>query len=327
MFGLNVVLAAAAIAGTLRFVPESADPKVPRVDIGGAILAVLGMVALVYSIIEAPTEGWTSVRTLAGLAGGVVILAGFVAWELHRRAPLLDPRIFAQPNLAAGSLSIFAQFFALFGLIFIVLQYLQLIRGDSALLSAVSMLPMAAFLIPCARLAPALVARLGARTVCTAGLILIAGALVILAQLTAASGYWLLAVGLIPLGAGMGLATTPATSGITSALPAAKQGVGSALNDLSRETGGAVGIAVLASVLTATYQSHLSLAHVPAAEAGRARSSVAIATRLGGTVTAHAQTAFTDGMHVALLIAAGVVAAAAVTVTLLMRQAAPQAQR
>ena len=123
------------------------------------------------------------------------------------------------------------------------------------------------------------------------------------------------------------MATTPATSGITSALPAAKQGVGSAINDLSRETGGAVGIAVLASVLTATYQSHLSLAHVPAAQASRARSSVAIATRLGGAVTAHAQTAFTDGMHVALLIAAGVVAAAAITVALLMRQAAPQAGR
>jgi hypothetical protein len=124
----------------------------------------------------------------------------------------------------------------------------------------------------------------------------------------------------------MGLATTLATSGITSARPAAKQGVGSALNDLSRETGGAVGVAVLASVLTATYQSHLSLAGVPAAEAGRARSSVAIAARLGGTVTAHAQTAFADGMHAALLIAAGIVAVAAVTVALLMRQAAPQAQ-
>jgi Major Facilitator Superfamily len=324
VFGLNVVLAAAAIAGAVRFVPESADPKAPRVDVGGAILAALGMVALVYSIIEAPTEGWASVRTLAGLGGGVVILVGFVAWELRRRAPLLDPRIFAQRSLAAGSLSIFVQFFALFGFIFIVLQYLQLIRGDSGLLSAVSMLPMAAFLMSCARLAPAFVARLGARTVCAAGLVLIAAGLVVLAQLTAASGYWLLLVGLIPLGAGMGLATTPATSGITSALPAAKQGVGSAINDLSRETGGAVGIAVLASVLTATYQSHLSLAHVPAAEAGRARSSVAIAARLGGTVTAHAQTAFTDGMHVALLIAAGVVAVAAVTVALLMRQAAAQ---
>jgi len=327
VFGLNVVLASAAIAGTVRFVPESADPGAPRVDISGAILSVAGMVVLVYSVIEAPSQGWASVRTLAGLAAGVAILAGFVAWELRRRAPLLDPRIFARRSLAAGSVSIFVQFFALFGFIFIVLQYLQLIRGDSGLLSAVSMLPMAAALLPSARLAPVLVARLGARAACAAGLALIAAALAVLAQLTAASGYWLLAAGLIPLGAGMGLAMTPATSGITAALPAAQQGVGSALNDLSRETGGAVGIAVLASVLTATYQSHLNLARLPAAEAGSARSSVAVAVHLGGTVTAHAQTAFADGMHLALLIAAGIVAVAAITVGALLRQSAPLAQR
>ena len=125
----------------------------------------------------------------------------------------------------------------------------------------------------------------------------------------------------------MGLAMTPATSGITSALPATQQGVGSALNDLSRETGGAVGIAVLASILTATYQSHLSQAHLPAAEAVRARASVAAATRLGGTVTWHAQAAFADGMHLALLIAAGIVAATAITVAVLMRQGAPLTRR
>ena len=319
VFGLNVVLAGAAIVGTIRFVPESADPETPRVDVIGAILSVLGIVALVYSIIEAPDQGWGSARTLAGLAAGAVILVGFIAWEWRRRAPLLDPRVFARRGLAAGSLSIFVQFFALFGFIFIVLQYLQLIRGDSGLVSAVSMLPMAATLLPAARLAPALVARLGARKVCATGLALIAAAMAVLSQLTPASGYWLLAVGLVVLGAGMGLATTPATSGITAALPAAQQGVGSALNDLSRETGGAVGIAVLASVLTATYKSHLSLAHVPAAQAAAARSSVAVATHLGGTVAAQAQTAFADGMQLALLITAGLVAVAAVTVALLMR--------
>ena len=193
VFGLNVVLAAAAIAGTVRFVPESADPDTPRLDLGGALLAVLGLVALVYSIIEAPTQGWTSVRTLAGLAAGLVILAGFVAWELRRRAPMIDPRVFARPALAAGSLSIFVQFFAFFGFIFIVLQYLQLIRGDSGLVSAVSMLPMAAVMLPTSRLAPALVARLGTRAACAAGLALMATGLVVLSQLTATSGYWLLA--------------------------------------------------------------------------------------------------------------------------------------
>jgi hypothetical protein len=280
---------------------------------------VIGLVALVYSIIEAPDQGWTSARTLAGLGAGVVVLAGFVAWERHRRHPMLDPRVFARRGLAAGSLSVFVQFFALFGFIFIVLQYLQLIRGDSGLVSALSMLPMAAAMQPAAQLSPALAARFGARAACAAGLALIAAALLILSQLDATSGYWLLAVGLIPLGAGLGLAMPPATSGITAALPASQQGVGSALNDLSRETGGAVGIAVLASVLTAVYSSHLHLTGLPAAQAGAARSSVAVAARLGGAAAAQAQTAFADGMHLALFIAAGIVAVAAIAVVILLR--------
>jgi hypothetical protein len=154
--------------------------------------------------------------------------------------------------------------------------------------------------------------------VSVAGLVLIGAALIILAQLAPASGYWLLAVGLLPLGAGMGLTMPPATSGITSALPAAQQGVGSALNDLSREVGGAVGIAVLASVLTAAYQSHLRLPRLPAAVAGKARSSVAVATHLGGDVAGRAQVAFASGMHLALLVAAGLVIAAAVAVAALL---------
>jgi len=284
VFGLNVVLAAVALIGTFRFVPESADPHAPRLDVSGAVLAVAGMVALVYSIIEAPSHGWLSARTLAGLGGGIAILAGFVLFEMRRRHPLLDPRVFARRGLSAGSL------------------------------------PMAAAMMPAARLAPALVARIGARITCTAGLVTMAAALVVLAQLTGSSSYWLVAVGLIPLGAGMGLAMTPATSGITSALPAAQQGVGSAINDLSREVGGAVGIAVLASILTSTYQSHLHLSrHLPAAEAGQARASVALASHMGGAVAAQAHTAFADGLHLALLIAAGIVIAAAIGVATLLR--------
>lgn len=326
VFGLNVVLAAIAIAGTIWFVPESADASTPRLDVSGAVLAVIGLVALVYSIIQAPSQGWLSARTLAGLAAGVAVLAGFVAWELRRHNPLLDPRVFARRALAAGSLSVFVQFFGLFGFIFIVLQYLQLIRGDSGLISAVSMLPMAAALMPSARLAPALVARLGARTVCAGGLALIAAAMIVLSRLTPASGYWLLAAGLVPLGVGMGLAMTPATSGITSALPPARQGVASALNDLSREVGGAVGIATLASILTASYQSHLHLAHLPAADVAMARSSVAVAVRLGGAAATQADSAFADGLRLALLVSAGIVLAAAVAVALLLgehRAAAP----
>jgi EmrB/QacA subfamily drug resistance transporter len=319
VFGLNVVLAVAAIAGTLGVVPESADAGAPRIDVSGAMLAVLGLVALVYSIIEAPGQGWLSVRTLAGLAAGAAILACFVGWELRRRAPLIDPRVFAHPGLAAGSLSVFVQFFALFGFIFIVLQYLQFVRGHSALVSAVYCLPMSAAMLPASRLAPGLAARLGSRIVCTGGLALIGAGLIVLAQLTSDSGYWVLAAGIIPLGAGMGLAMPLATSGITAALPPARQGVASALNDLSREVGGAVGIATLASVLTVIYQSHLRLAGVPAGQASMARSSVAAAVRAGGSVAASAESAFTDGLHLALLISAGIFFATAVVVAATLR--------
>jgi EmrB/QacA subfamily drug resistance transporter len=319
VFAVNVILAVAATVGTVRVVPESADPNAPRLDLAGAIIAVTGMVALVFSIVEAPDYGWASARTLIGIMAGLLVLAGFAGWELTRRAPLLDPRVFRHRRLAAGTISIFVQFLAFFGFIFVVLQYLQLVRGDTAIVSAVSMLPMAAALLPAARLAPRVVARLGARAVSVTGLLLIGAGLVILAQMDAHSGYgWLLA-GLVPLGVGMGAAMTPATTAITEALPAAQQGVGSAVNDLARELGGAVGIAVIGSTLTATYRSHLRLPGLPAAVAGRARDSLAVAVHAGGPVATQASTAFTDGLHAALLVGAGASVAAAVAVALLLR--------
>lgn len=320
VFALNVVLAVAAIIGTVRAVPESADDNAPRLDLVGAIIAVIGMVALVFSVVEAPDYGWASARTLIGITTGLVVLAGFVLWELTRSAPLLDPRIFRHRRLAAGTLSIFVQFLAFFGFIFVVLQYLQLVRGDTAIVSAVSMLPMAAAMMPTARLAPRLIARFSARTVCLTGLVLISAGLVILAQLEVSSGYgWLLA-GLVPLGVGMGAAMTPATTAITEALPASQQGVGSAINDLARELGGAVGIAVIGSTLTATYRNHLTLPGLPASVVGQARNSFAVAAHLGGRVATQASIAFTDGLRIALLVGAGFALLAAIAVALLLRR-------
>jgi EmrB/QacA subfamily drug resistance transporter len=319
VFALNVILAVAAIVGTLHFVPESADTDTPRLDVGGAVLAVAGLVALVFSVIEAPEVGWISARTLVGLAVAAVVLAGFVAWELTRQNPMLDPRILRHPRLAAGSLSIFVQFFSFFGYMFIALQYLQIVRGDSPILAAVSVLPMVATMLPVTRAAARLVPRFGARRVCVAGLALIAAGLLILSQLDASSSYWILLAGMIPLGAGMGAAMTPATSAITEALPAARQGVGSALNDLCREVGGALGIAVIGSILDAGYRANLNLPGLPAAVSDKARGSFAVASRLGPAVMTEAQGAFVDGMHVALLAAAIAAGAAATAVAVLLK--------
>jgi MFS family permease len=325
VFGLNVVLALVALAATLRVVPESADPDAPRVDLVGAALAVVALVAIVYSVIEAPEAGWLSRATLAGLALGFVALVVFVLVELRTQHPLLDPRIFLNRPLAAGSLSIFVQFFAFFGFTFVILQYLQLLRGDSPLLASVSVLPLAATLMPTARLAPALVARSSARVVCSSGLVLVAAGLAVISQLDASSPYAILALGLVLLGAGMGAAMTPATAAITEALPSAQQGVGSALNDLSRELGGAIGIAVVGTVLANVYRNSLDLTGVPAPLAAHARGSFAVASQLGPRVAQHAASAFSSGMQAALLVAAAAALGAAVAVVALLGRRTTQA--
>ena len=318
VFGLNVVLAAVAIVGTLRVVPESADPDAAHLDCVGALISFVGLGALVYSIIEAPTNGWSSARTLTGVALGLVVLVGFVLWELGRREPLLDPRLFRHRGFAAGTLSILLQFFAFFGFIFLVLQYLQLVLGDSPLVAALSLVPMAAGMMPSARvLAPRLVARAGAGPASGLGLLLAALALLWLSRLGADASHWPLLVGLVPLGAGMGLAMTPATAAITDALPREKQGIGSAVNDLARELGGALGIAVLGSVLQSVYRSNLELGGLSGPAADQARASLASALHLGPQTAASAQLAFMEGTQTAFLVGCGVLVLAALAVALL----------
>ena len=321
VFAVNVVLAAAAIVGTLRVVPESADPDAPRLDRTGAVIALVSLGALVYSIIEAPTRGWTDLWTIAGLAAGLIGLAGFVVVESRRAEPLLDPRLFTYRGFAAGTVTITVQFFAFFGFIFLLLQYLQLVLADSPLEASLSLVPLALGLMPTARLlAPRLAERIGTARTSTLGLLIAAAAFGWLSTtLDAGSSYWPLLVGLVPLGMGMALAMTPATAAITDALPREKQGVGSAMNDLARELGGALGIAVLGSVLQSVYRTNLDVSGLPEPAAEQARSSLALAAHLGPQVAASAQTAFVDGLHVALVVGAGALVVAALAVVGLHR--------
>lgn len=227
-------------------------------------MPVVGLGILVYSVIEAPTRGWTAPATIAGIAAGLLVLAGFVLWELRRANPLLDPRLFANRAFSAGTLSIAVQFFAFFGFVFLMLQYMQIVRGDSPLIAAVSLLPIGPSMMVCARgISPRMAVRAGQLKTCVLGLALLTAGLIVLSRLNESSPYPLLLAGLIPLGAGMGLAMTPATGAITDALPAAKQGVGSAMNDLARELGGALGIAVLGSLLQSGYRTNLNPVGLP----------------------------------------------------------------
>lgn len=329
VFWFNAGLVLVALVGTLAVVPESAERAAPRIDVVGAVLAAGGVATVVYAVIQAPTSGWGDGVTVGGLGAGLLLVLAFVGWELRRSHPLLDPRLFRNPRFAAGALSITLQFFALFGFMFALMQYLQLLRGYSALAAALSLLAMPLGMVPTSRLSPRLTARFGARGPWTLGLTGVAAGLTVLAQLTTTSPSWLVTAGLVPLGAGLGLAMPPATTAITEALPPRLQNVGSAVNDLARELGGALGIAVLASLLDGTYRAHLHLpTGIPPHAAETARSSLAAALTLGGPVVGPARAAFADGLHTALLSGAGVALVAAVAVAaLLSGEGAPGTRR
>ena len=320
VFVLNGALAALALAGTLAVVPATRDADPPRLDPIGAVLSISGVAGLVYVVIEAPTHGWTDTFTLGGLAASLALLAAFVAWEARRQDPMLDPRLFRRRGFATGSLSITVQFFAAFGFFFVALQYLQLVAGHSPLTAALALAPMAAIAIPMARISPSLADRLGMRVVGAAGLVSMAIAFVVWSTLDSGSGYGHFLAGLIPLAAGMALAGAPATTAITASLPAERQGVASAVNDTARELGGALGIAVLGSVLYDAYRSRLAdaTAGLPAGVAERAQESLAFVAGLsqGGDARARglleaAQAAFMDGLSASLLAGAAVLLAGA----------------
>ena len=326
-FVLNVTLAAIALVGTLAVVPDSVDPGADRLDVVGALLSLVAVAGVVLGIIEGPERGWGDPLTVGALVAGVVAGVAFVLWELRHPHPLLDPRLFRLRGFSAGSLTITVQFFASFGFFFTVLQYLQFVVGKSPLMAAVALLPLPFVMIPLARNAPHVAARIGFRRVAPVGLLLTAAGLAVVSRSGTELVYGWFALGLVVFAAGMALAGTPSTTAITEALPDAKQGVASAVNDTARELGSALGIAILGSALNQAYRDGMAAVVAPLPDAVReaALSSVAFTTSpqvaaAGDAATPlveAAHSAFVDGVGVALLLAAGVAALAAVVVFLL----------
>lgn len=322
VFGFSAALGLVALVTGIRLAPNSTADRA-GLDIVGGTISALGLSSLVYAIIEGPARGWTDSLTMSAFAVALVLLTGFVAWELRREAPLLDPRLFRRPGFAAGTVSIAVQFFAFFGFIFVILQYIQFVRGYSPIEAGLALAPIAVLMMGLSPRVPRLVHRFGPKGVGPAGLLSMAGGFALLSRAGADSGYLLLLGGVVLLGAGAALATTPATTAIVSSLPAGKQGVASAVNDLAREVGGALGIAVLGSALTGRYQTAVAdaAAHVPPALAGTVKqalpAALAIADRLGpkgAALAAQAQSAFVDGLGLAMTIAAASTAVAALFV-------------
>ncbi|WP_198010104.1 MFS transporter [Saccharomonospora halophila] len=326
-FWLNVMLAGLGALGTLAFVPGSREESASPLDVVGGVLSLVGVAGLVFGIIESAERGWGDPVTATGLSVGIVGILGFLAWEWHSPAPLLDPRLFRLRGFSAGSLSITVQFFAMFGFFFVVLQYLQFVAGYSPLEAAVRLLPLPLVLIPTARRAPVIAERLGFRLMGFVGLTLLGGGLLIMSTLQHHLEYGVLVAGLVIFAAGAGIAGTPATTAITASLPRTKQGVASAVNDTARELGSAIGIAILGAAMTSSYRDGIAglTADLPAPAAQALNASVA-ATRSpqitglgerGRQIATAAQQAFVDGTAQAMVIAAVIVFLAGLAVLVL----------
>jgi EmrB/QacA subfamily drug resistance transporter len=258
LFAMPVAFAGISLLMTIPSVGNSRERKTGRFDTIGSVLSALAIGGLVLGIHEGPERGWTDSLAMGGLIVGIVATLAFVFWELRLDKPLLEIRLFRNRGLAAGSLTLLIVFAVMFGIFLVLVQFMQAVLGYSALAAAASLLPMMLVMMPLSAVSPTIAQRVGTRNVLMAGVAIFGIGLTLLAVMVSADGGYLSVIpGLIVVAVGIGLCMSPSTMTITESLPSDKQGVGSALNDTVRELGGAVGIALLGSLVSAGYRSSM----------------------------------------------------------------------
>jgi EmrB/QacA subfamily drug resistance transporter len=316
IFLVNLPIVVFGLVAGFVLIPTSKDPSAPKLDPVGAALSIVSLVSIVYSLIEAPTEGWTSTKTLSILGFGLVVLAIFVWWERRSDHPMLDVNFFKNRRFSAANASITLIFFAMFGSIFMLTQYMQFTLGYTPLESGVRLLPYAITMMIVAPTSARVVERFGSKITVATGLALAAASLFLMVGLQVDTSYPDLAWRLVVLAAGMGLVMAPATDSVMGSLPLAKAGVGSAVNDTTRQVGGALGVAIVGSVVSSVYGTKIAdfFAGKPAPKAAVAAAknslggAYAVADDLGrraipgakaiaASLRSSANTAFVDAFH------------------------------
>ena len=322
VFLVNLPIVAIAVVAGAILIPESRDPESPRLDLPGMALSISGLTAIVWGLIEASERGWTDPAILGAFGLGAAIGAVFIAWERRAKQPMLDVSVFRNLRFSAASLSITFVFFALMGLMYFLTTYLQSVMGYSALEAGFHMVPIAVGLILAARLSVFLTERFGTKVVVAGGLTVVGLALGAFTTVGADSSYITkVTAALTTMGFGMGLAMAPATEAIMGSLPKAKAGIGSAMNDVVREVGGTLGVAVLGTIVSTGYGAGMDgeTAKLPHAAAEAASDSVGAAHQVaadmggqaGADLIAVANQAFVDAMTSAATVAAVVALAGA----------------
>ncbi|MGZ4487233.1 MAG: MFS transporter [Nocardioides sp.] len=298
---------------TVWLVPESRDPSVPRLDGPGLVVSVAMLSLLTATVIEAPARGWSSTTTLASFAVTAVLVAVFVVVERRAEHPMLDVRLFTDRRFSAASGAVMVTFFSLAGFIFLITQYFQLVRGFGPLSTGARILPVAISIAVASVAGGLLAPRIGTRSVVTTGLLMFGTAMAWVATASVTTDYASVIVPqMVLMGLGMGLIATPATESIMLVLPPARAGVGSAVNDATRELGATLGVAVVGSLFSSVYAARLADGAFGALAGGRldqAKDSVAVAIGLAGRdprLVSAAQDSFIAGLHAGCLLVAGV---------------------
>jgi EmrB/QacA subfamily drug resistance transporter len=323
VFWINIPIGAAALALGIRYVPTSRDARARRLDPIGAVLSIVGLASLLFGIIEGPAKGWSHGLVVGGFAVAAVAITAFVAWELHTDHPMLDMSVFGNPRFSAASLTITLVFFALFGSLFLMTQYWQLVHGYSPLEAGVRLLPHAATMMIVAPLSARVVERAGTKRVVVGGLALITTGLLLLSTIEPDTPYVVAISYFVVMASGMGMTMAPATESVMGALPRAQAGVGSAINDTTRQVGGALGVAIIGSIVSSVYAARIgdvaARLGLGASDTAAAESSLGgaqrVAESLGGSAAAlfdGANQAFVDALSVGLRISAVIIIGAAV---------------
>ncbi|HEY7486801.1 MAG TPA: DHA2 family efflux MFS transporter permease subunit [Streptosporangiaceae bacterium] len=315
IFAVNLPIVALAMIGGRFLVPPSMAPHRTRFDLVGIVLAVFAFGMLTYAVIEAGSAGWTSAPTLVRGAVSAALLVAFAAWERHTDHPMVDLSLFRNPGFTAASAAIMILFFGLAGATFVLTQILQFVLGYSPLAAGVRSLPAALALAVGAPVGTRLAGRFGIRVTVTAGLITAAAGLGVFALATGQSGYVHYLIASTIMTAGIGLTMAPATQSIMASLPPAKAGIGSAVNNATRNLGTVLGVAIVGSIAATIYRHDMAATNgVPAIARDSVGAAAQIAQRLQGThaagaahtLQAMAADAFVHGAALGTLIAAAV---------------------
>ncbi len=318
VFWLNVPIVAVALVAGIALVPESRDPRPGAFDLRGATLSIATLVTLVYGIIEAGPRGWTDPLVLGCFSASALLGTAFVMWERRVASPMLPLAFFHDPRFTVASVGVALVFFAMMGSVFAFTQYLQFAHGFSALEAGAAMLPLALGLVIGSGASNRLATSLGRRRVIAGGLIGVAAVLSTSLAWTPDMAAVLLGLVTFGLALSMGAAMAPATDSVMSAVPEAKAGVGSAMSDVTRQVGGALGVAVIGSIIATAYSRDMTGA--PGAAGDSIGAAHAAAEQAGGTtgreLAVTSGQAFTDALGIGLTAAAIVALAGALLVLL-----------